>query len=86
MHLILGPRRVHLQLTVNLFLVLRGTEDAVNTTCRVVLGLIFGFKGEDGYISECWGWTSFDETLEVVLLEEHVLDFNPTHWGCKLVG
>ena len=36
------------KLTVNLFLVLQGTEDAANTTCRVVLGLIFGFKGEDG--------------------------------------
>ena len=73
------------KLIINVLLVLGSTEDTANTTSRIIFGLVFGLKCVDCHASEHWRWADLDEVLELVLLKEQVLGFNPAHRGCKLV-
>ena len=79
-HLVLRLPPVHLQID-NLLLVLGRTENPVNMTNRVILGLVFGLKGPDSHARGRWRRANLNEALKLVLLEEQVLHFNPAHGG-----
>jgi hypothetical protein len=57
-------------LIIDLLLVLGSTENPVNKSSRVILGLVFGLEGAGSHARERWRRADLNEALELVLLEE----------------